>query len=70
VTSSLCREEVTGVAKFEMYQDRSDEWRWRFRADNYKIIADSAEGYVNKSDCRHGIDLLKKQAPDAEVEEE
>ena len=29
--------------------------------------ADSAEGYVAKRDCEHGIDLVKKLAPDALV---
>lgn len=33
----------------EFYQDRSSMWRWRLVANNNKIIADSAEGYVSKS---------------------
>jgi uncharacterized protein YegP (UPF0339 family) len=35
------------VAKFEVYSDSKGEWRWRFKADNGRIIADSAEGYNN-----------------------
>jgi hypothetical protein len=34
-----------------MYKDSAAEWRWRLRANNGKIVADSAEGYKNKSDC-------------------
>lgn len=52
-----------------MYKDKSDEWRWRFRADNDKIIADSGEGYVNKQDCRNAIGILKRQASAAEIVE-
>ena len=40
------------------------------RADNYEIIADSSEGYVRKSDCEHGIELVKRDAADAPVEDQ
>jgi uncharacterized protein YegP (UPF0339 family) len=55
--------------QFEVYQDKSKakEWRWRFQASNSKIIADSSEGYVNKRDCEHGIELVKKEASTAEI---
>ncbi len=32
------------MAKFQIFKDRSGEYRWRLRADNNEIIADSAEG--------------------------
>jgi len=54
--------------KFEVYKDKAEEWRWRFKASNSKIIADSGEGYHNKADCLHGIELIKTEAPDAEIE--
>lgn len=54
--------------RFEVYKDKAEEWRWRFRASNSKIIADSGEGYQNKQDCLHGIELIKTEAPDAEIE--
>lgn len=57
------------IAQFELYKDVSDEYRWRLRADNYKIIATSGEGYINKSDCEHGIELVKRQAPGAKTED-
>jgi uncharacterized protein YegP (UPF0339 family) len=57
------------VAQFEVYQDDSGDWRWRLKsAGNYKVIADSAEGYESKDDCEHGLKLVKKQAPDAIIE--
>lgn len=41
-----------------VYKDRSGYWRWQLvHNSNGKIISDSAEGYVNKSDCIHGLNL-------------
>lgn len=48
--------------KFELYKDRSSEFRWRLRADNGKIIADSGEGYTTKQNAEHGISLVKTSA--------
>ena len=48
--------------KYEMYKDTASECRWRFCAANGEIIAVSSEGYVNKADCSHGIDLVKASA--------
>ena len=55
------------MAKFEVYRDKAGEFRWRLRADNNEPIADSGEGYKAKSDCEHGVELVKKLAPGAEV---
>ena len=55
------------MAQFELYKDVKKEYRLRFRADNNEIIADSSEGYINKSDCKHGIEPVKEQAPDAKI---
>ena len=40
-------------------RDSRSEWRWSFVAKNGRIIAVSSEGYKNKSDCLHAIDLGK-----------
>ena len=45
--------------KYEMFKDAQGDWRWRLLASNGNIVADSGEGYSNKVDCRHGIDLVK-----------
>ena len=58
---------LTGT-KFQIYQDRKGEYRWRLRARNGEIIADSNEGYSSKASCKHGIDLVKEQAASAPVE--
>lgn len=44
--------------KFEVYKDNIDEYRWRLKATNGKILADSSEGYKNKQDCLHAINLI------------
>jgi uncharacterized protein YegP (UPF0339 family) len=55
--------------KFQLYEDKAGEFRWRLRANNGEIIADSNEGYVNKSDAKHGIDLVKEVNPATSVED-
>ncbi len=54
--------------KYFMYKDKVGEWRWRLKAANNEIIAVSGEGYRNKADCLHGIDLVKSST-NAEVQE-
>lgn len=34
--------------KFHIYRDTRGEWRWRLKARNGRIVADSGEGYVRK----------------------
>lgn len=33
------------------YRDVMDKWRWKVLSRNGKVVADSADGYVRKSDC-------------------
>lgn len=47
---------------YEVYRDVARQWRWRLRAANHRIIADSGEGYLHKSDCLTGIALVKGSA--------
>ena len=55
--------------KFEMYTDKSGEFRFRLKATNGQIIATS-EGYKAKASCLNGIESVKKNAPEAEIVEE
>lgn len=34
-----------------IYRDDVDEYRWHLVAENGEIVADSGEGYINKSYC-------------------
>lgn len=53
--------------KFEMYQDKAGEYRFRLKARNGEIIAVS-EGYKAPASCLNGIESVRKNAPDAPVE--
>ena len=55
--------------KFEMYIDKSGEYRFRLKATNGQTIATS-EGYGAKAGCLNGIDSVKRNAPDAEIDEQ
>ncbi|MBO5281034.1 MAG: YegP family protein [Clostridia bacterium] len=52
--------------KFEIYNDKAGEFRFRLKAKNGEIIAVS-EGYASKDSCENGIESVKKNAPDAET---
>ncbi len=53
--------------KFEMYLDKAGEYRFRLKARNGEPII-SSEGYKAKNSCLNGIESVKKNAPDADVE--
>jgi hypothetical protein len=55
-------------ATFEVYEDRRGQYRWRLVHDNGNIIADSGEGYATRQKAKQGIESVKRNAPDAEVE--
>jgi uncharacterized protein YegP (UPF0339 family) len=47
--------------KWEFYQDKKSEWRWRRTATNGNIVGASSEGYKAKADAtanakRHGYE--------------
>lgn len=52
--------------KFEVYQDKAGEFRFRLKATNGQIIA-VGEGYKQLSGCMNGVESVKTNAPDAEI---
>jgi uncharacterized protein len=56
---------VSSVAKFEIYKDKSGEFRWRLVAHNGQVIARSEEGYKTMRDAQNGIASVNQAAPDA-----
>ena len=56
------------AGKFELYTDKSGEYRFRLKAGNGEVIAIS-EGYSSKSAALNGIDSVRRNAADAEVVE-
>lgn len=51
--------------KFEIYQDKAGEYRFRLKARNGEIIAVS-EGYKAMAGCKNGIESVRKNA-DSEI---
>jgi amphi-Trp domain-containing protein len=61
---------VTSKARFELYEDRADEWRWRLVHRNGNVIADGGEGYTRKRTAMQGLESVRRNAPGAPVEEQ
>jgi uncharacterized protein YegP (UPF0339 family) len=53
---------------FELYTDKSGEYRFRLKAGNGEVIAIS-EGYSSKSGALSGIESVRRNAADASVVE-
>lgn len=53
--------------KFEVFKDKKGEFRWRLKASNGQIIADSGEGYTTMANCKNGIESVKKHSQDADI---
>ena len=57
--------EYVSQARFELFEDRSGEWRWRLRHRNGNVIADSGEGYSSRSNAQQGLNSVRRNAPGA-----
>jgi len=55
------------AGKFELFKDKAGEYRWRLRHQNGNIIADSGEGYVSKANALNGIESVKKNSVEANI---
>ena len=60
------REESIKNPKYELYQDKSGEFRFRLKAGNGENIGKS-EGYKAKASAKKGIASIGKNAPEAAV---
>ena len=57
------------AAKFEVYKDKSGEYRWKLVHTNGQVIANSGEGYKAKASAMNGIKSVQENAPGAVVED-
>lgn len=55
--------------KFEVYKDKAGEFRFRFKASNGQSMF-SSEGYAAKASAIAAIESIKKNAPDATVDDQ
>lgn len=63
----ITREQLEpGKGIIEYYRDVANQWRFRVKANNHKIIAVS-EGYNSKQACMNGIRSLIRNTGDVEV---
>lgn len=55
------------TSRFEIYEDRGGEWRWRLVHWNGNIIADSGEGYASRSNAKRAARSVMRSAPTASI---
>lgn len=55
--------------RFVKYKAISGEWYANIVGDNGEVLFRTSEGYKDKRDCDHAIELVKTGAVDAEVRE-
>jgi len=54
--------------RFQIFKDSAGKFRWRLRAPNGEIIAQS-EAYESKLGCLNGIRSVKENAPKAIIQD-
>ena len=52
--------------KFEVYTDKSGEFRFRLKARNGQVVA-ASEGYKTMKSCLNGIESVRKNAAEAQI---
>jgi hypothetical protein len=57
-----------GKAKFQIYEDKAGEYRWRLKAGNGEEIA-ASEGYTTKQSAHRSAQGVKDTAPGADIED-
>ena len=67
LNGSTAKEEGPMAHKFEIYKDKAGEYRVRFKYNSEVMF--STEGYATKASAQNAIDSIKKNGPDAEVED-
>lgn len=49
----------------QFFEDRAEEWRWRLKARNHRIVAHGGEGYASKSGVQRAVVRFREEAPKA-----
>ncbi|WP_226011758.1 amphi-Trp domain-containing protein [Halomicrobium salinisoli] len=61
--------DLASLARFQVFRDRADEWRWRLVHRNGNVIATSGEGYTRRHNAEKGLRSVVENAPGADVED-
>jgi uncharacterized protein len=56
------------AGKFEIYQDKAGQYRFRLKAGNGEIVA-SGEAYPTKEGARKGCEAVQRAADGARIDE-
>ncbi|MFC6769369.1 YegP family protein, partial [Natrinema soli] len=56
------------TSRFEVYEDRAGQWRWRLVHWNGNIVADSGEGYSSRSNAERAARSVMRSAPSATIQ--
>lgn len=59
-----------GTPHFDLFEDQSEEFRWRLVSSNGRIVADSGEGYSSKGGARRAIETVQGAAGTATVSDD
>ena len=54
-------------AKFHVYRDAGDQWRWKLVSSNGQTIASSGEAFSSRSSAQHAAENVKERAGTADV---
>ncbi len=60
---------VASKARFELYEDAAEQYRWRLVHRNGNIIADSSEGYASTQKAKQGLESVRNNAPGAYIDD-
>ena len=55
--------------KFEIYADKSGEYRWRLVASNGQTVASSGESFDSKANAKRAAENVKEKAGKAAIVE-
>ncbi|WP_020666503.1 YegP family protein [Amycolatopsis nigrescens] len=56
------------AAKFEIYNDKADKFRFRLKAGNGEVVA-TGEAYESKAAVTKGVEAVKRAAAAAEIDD-
>ena len=57
-----CATAAADEMKFEVYKDKTGEFRWRLKATNGVVMATPGQGYKALADAKSNIESVKKSA--------
>ena len=63
------RLEARATGEFEIFRDADNKFRFRLKASNGRVIAES-QAYRSRADARRGIESVRNHARDADVEDQ